>query len=71
MSALGTTRSSATGTTTQGHGPAGVLVVVGLLMAVTLLALMVARQRRPRGLLLLLRRHQYREFEATATRMDV
>ena len=70
MSALGTTRSSATGTTTQGHGPAGVLVVVGLLMAVTLLAWMVARQRRPRGLLLR-RRHQYREVEATATRMNV
>ena len=68
MSALGTTRSSATGTTTQGHGPAGVLVVVGLLVAVTLLALMVARQRRPRGLLL---RHQYSEVEATATRMNV
>ena len=64
------TRSSSTGTSTQG-GPSFVLVVVGLLGAAMLMAMMtVALQRRHhRGLL---RRHHYSEVDATATpRIDI
>ena len=57
--------SSSTGTITNG-GYSFVLVVGGLLGA-AMMALKVV-QRRHRGLL---RRHQYSEVDATATRMDV
>ena len=60
------TWSSTTGTITKG-GPAFVMVVVSLLGAAAMIALQVV-QRRHR---VLLRRHQYSEVEATATRMDV
>ena len=53
-------------TTTKGD-PSFVFVVVGLLGA-AMLALKVVLQRRHRGLL---RRHQYNEVDATATRIDV
>ena len=60
------TRSSLTGTITQGSGSSFVWVVVGLLGA-AMMALTVV-QRRHRGLL---RRNQYSEVDATATRIDV
>jgi hypothetical protein len=64
------TRSSWTGTSTQG-GPSFVLVVVGLLGAAMLMAMMTValQRRRHRGVL---RRHHYSEVDATATpRIDI
>ena len=58
------TRSSLTGTITQGCS-SFVGVVVGLLGAAMLMAMTVALQRRHHGGLL--RRHQYSEVDATAT----